>query len=84
MDTALFVGSVFGAFVGIVHACAIFRTQRARTSNLQGNQHRVKVPTLYYVVWTVALWVLFGSYVLYLWTAASVVYLSRAMWRLWK
>ena len=81
MDTALFVGSVFGAFVGIVHACAIFRTLRARTKNPKRNQHRVKVPTFYYVVWTVALWVLFGSYVLYLWAAASVVYFSRAMLR---
>lgn len=84
MDTALLVGSVFGAFVGIAHACAIFRTQRARNNNPKRSQHNVKVSTLYYVVWTVALWVLFGSYVLYLWAVASVVYLIRTVLRLWK
>lgn len=77
MHTALFIGSAFGAFVGIAHAGAIFLTQRSRASRHSKTQHKVNVPTLYYCVWAVMLWMLFGSYVLYLWVVASVVFLGH-------
>ena len=81
MNTVLFIGGAFGLLVGIAHASAKFQTQRNRAGRHPNTQHNGNVPTLYYALWTVVLWILFGSYVLYLWIAANVVFFGHMCWQ---
>ena len=70
MNDALVLGGVFGAIVGIVHGGYVYaeRSSRRGSSSLEA---------LYYALWTFGLWVLFGSYVLYLGLLAGAAYVTR-------
>lgn len=70
MNTALAIGSVFGAIVGLVHAFYVYAHRARRT----GRVIAVHAKAAYYALWTFALWVLFGSYVLYLGLLATAIY----------
>lgn len=82
MSGALIVGSTFGALVGAIHAAAVFRTRVSRAKDTrEAADLAVKATAAYYAIWTIMLWVLFGSYVLYLWVIASIAYVGRLTWQ---
>lgn len=63
----LLVGSALGAVIGLLHAGFVCR-ERLSAGAGRGR-------ALYYALWTLALWTLFGSYVLVLWLVAVALYL---------
>ena len=69
------IGSSVGAVLGIVHAWSIYAR---RTGELPERTAKhpiaVRASAAYYALWTLLLWVLFGSYVFYLWVISVVVY----------
>jgi hypothetical protein len=67
------VGAVAGAIAGCAHAVDVYR-RCDRTSaggGLRGNARAV-----YHAVWTLALWVLFGAYVLIAWLLGMALYVA--------
>ena len=74
MDDPLVVGAMFGAVVGAVHGGYVYRERASRrgAGPLVG---------LYYALWTFGLWVLFGSYVLYLGLIAIPLFAIRCFAR---
>lgn len=71
MDDPLLVGVVFGAAVGLAHGAYVFVERFARP----GVGPWV---ALYYAIWTVALWALFGGYVLVLSLIAIPLFAVRS------
>jgi len=71
MILLLWIGSVCGAILGLLHAFYLYRQIAARYA--RAGAFGVNVRGLYYSIWTVALWTLFGSYVLALWLIGSFV-----------
>ena len=65
MASFLFISSACGAALGLLHARNLYRqiAVRDQTKTLTG----VNLRGLYYGIWTVALWTIFGSYVVVLW-----------------
>lgn len=75
MNTALLIGSTFGAVVGVIHAGAVFLALRRRVGAAGlANPAASTLHAFYFAVWTFVLWILCGSYVLYLWALASIAY----------
>jgi hypothetical protein len=73
MDDPLVVGALFGTACGAVHAAYVFSERISQRDTGTGT-------ALYYAVWTLALWILFGSYVLYLSMIAIPLFaLARAI-----
>lgn len=70
MDDPLVVGALFGALVGVVHGAYVYGERVS---------HRGVGPAvaLYYAIWTFALWVLLGSYVLALGLIAVPLFAIR-------
>ncbi len=66
----LWTGTVVGAVVGAFNAAYVYQTVRDTAPEAATNQTRA----IYYAVWTFTLWVLFGSYLLFLWVIAAVLY----------
>lgn len=61
-----------GALLGVAHAAYVYRVvangvPAGTTPNQAGG--------IYYAVWTLLLWTLFGSYVVILWLAGVALYL---------
>lgn len=82
MNTALLIGSVFGVVAGLLHAACLARRLSARADFAHSSfaPGRMLTP-LYYGLWTLLLWIAFGSYVLYLWLAACCAYGAHRLWR---
>lgn len=75
MTTALMIGSAFGALAGLIHACAVYVHQVGRARDrLAAHPFGVRANAAYFALWTFSLWVLFGSYVLFLWIISVMVY----------
>ena len=73
MRDALFIGTVFGAIVGIVHAVYVYcRLTAEPPAKLAKISTRARAA--WFALWTAFLWVLFGAYVFYLWLIAIVLY----------
>jgi hypothetical protein len=66
----LWIGSAFGATLGLLHALYLYRQIAARysTAGAIGVNRR----GLYYGIWTFALWTIFGSYVLAFWLVGGI------------
>ncbi len=75
MSTLLMVGSTVGLIVGLIHAGYVY-FQRTREDRKRLAEHPVKVRAnaAYFALWTLALWVAFGSYVFNLWLISVVIY----------
>lgn len=73
MNDALLAGAVFGFVLGVLHATALWRAPLRFPGATPATRLR-------YVAWTIALWTLFGSYVLWLWAPACVAY-AWVVWR---
>lgn len=81
MTTALLIGSMFGALVGLIHAVAVFSKQVSRArARRETYSSFVYAKSAYFAIWTFCLWILFGSYVLYLWILAAVLYTGQHTW----
>ncbi len=68
MVTALLIGSLFGGTVGLAHAGYVFKSLATPQSPARHTAGRARA--VYFSLWTFALWVLFGTYVLSLWLLA--------------
>ena len=72
MGIFLWLGSGLGAVLGVLHGVHLYRRQTARA--ITGGSLSPRVSGLYYGLWAVALWTLFGSYVLAFWVLGAVAY----------
>lgn len=67
----IWVGSVVGALFGLAHAAYVYRiTANEYAEDTGPNSAR----GFYYALWTIGLWILFGSYVLVLWLVSITLY----------
>ena len=71
--TFLWIGTALGALVGLLHGAAMFGARRAAGGALG--------EALYYSVWTLALWTLFGAYVLLFYILGGVAMLVARLFR---
>lgn len=84
MNTAILIGSAVGAGAGLIHAAGLTRQLSARADFAHSKFALGRILTpFYYGFWTLLLWTVFGSYVLYLWLAACGVYGAHLLWRSW-
>ena len=75
MSTLLMIGSAVGLIVGLVHAGYIyFQRTREDPKRLAEHPLRVRAKAAYFALWTLVLWVAFGSYVFNLWLISVVIY----------
>ena len=75
MSTLLMIGTTVGVIVGLVHAGYVyFRRTREDPKKLAEHPVRVRANAAYFALWTLALWVAFGSYVFNLWLISVVIY----------
>jgi hypothetical protein len=72
MSEFLLLGSAVGAVLGIAHGVSLYRQIAARNST--GNGPSGSLQGLYYAIWTLVLWTLFGSYVLVFWILGALSY----------
>jgi len=76
MNTVLVLGLGFGALAGVAHAYGLLRARRGRPA--VGN---ACLSAAYVALWTLGLWMLFGTYVLSLWLLATLVYAGTRVWQ---
>ena len=82
MNTAILIGSAFGAAAGLIHAAGLARRIFARSEfTFPGFTLGRTWAALYYGLWTILLWTVFGAYVLYLWLIACGVFGLHRLWR---
>jgi len=68
MSLVLWGGLFVGAVFGLLHGAYVYRV----ISTPGGGAAHARAG--YYAIWTLALWLLFGTYVLVLWLVAVVAY----------
>ena len=71
MNDALVIGAIFGAIVGLVHGRYVYADRAGRDT---ARPIVARGKAVYFALWTFALWVLFGSYVLYFGLLSTVIY----------
>ncbi len=64
MNTVLWAGTAVGVVFGLAHAGYVYRLVAVDGQLRAG----------YYALWTLGLWLLFGTYVLVLWVISVVAY----------
>ena len=75
MTNALIVGSSVGAIIGLLHAWSVYtRRVSAFPEKVAARPVAVRASAAYFALWTFFLWVLFGSYVFYLWVISVAIY----------
>ncbi len=79
MNTIVWIGSLLGLAIGSLHAVHLYRRRvaDARESAAAGTTVHLTTAHLegaYYGLWALALWVIFGTYVLVLWVIGAVAY----------
>ncbi|HMM76351.1 MAG TPA: hypothetical protein PJ986_11625 [Gammaproteobacteria bacterium] len=79
MDAALWTGTMVGACLGLLHAVGLVVRFLRMKGAQPGFSLGVLLTPLYYALWTIALWALFGAYVLYLWLLGCVLYGLRQL-----
>ena len=65
MEEFLWSGAVLGALFGVLHAAQVYRRRMADEGASPGR-------AAYFALWTVALWTLFGAYLLAFWIIGAV------------
>jgi uncharacterized membrane protein YhaH (DUF805 family) len=65
MGDFLLAGAILGALFGSIHAIHVYR-QRVRDEGASPGR------ALYFAVWAVGLWILFGAYLLAFWIIGAV------------
>ncbi len=79
MNTIVWIGSLLGLVIGSLHAVHLYRRRvaDARESATAGATAHLATAHLegaYYGLWALALWVIFGTYVLVLWVIGAVAF----------
>lgn len=75
MTNVLIVGSSVGAIIGLLHAWSVYsRRVSAFPEKAATRPLAVRASAAYFALWTFFLWVLFGSYVFYLWVISVAIY----------
>lgn len=75
MRIALLFGASVGTLIGVLHAGYVYRhAVREAPATLREHPVMMRIRAGYYALWTFLLWVVFGSYVLFLWMASVAVY----------
>ena len=79
MTTIVWIGSLLGLAIGSLHAVHLYRRRvaDARESAAGGATAHLATAHLegaYYGLWALALWVIFGTYVLVPWVTGAVAY----------
>lgn len=82
MQTLLTLGLGFGAIAGMAHAYGLLQSRRRRHASASAGH--LFVSAGYVVLWTIGLWMLFGTYVLSLWLLATVMYAGAHARRLFR
>ena len=72
MSELLWIGSVLGAVVGVVHAVYLWRVSATEPQDRGAATYRG--------LWAVGLWTLFGTYVLVLWVVGVIAYGLAGFW----
>ena len=81
MTYVLWIGSGLGLAIGLWHAAHLYRThlQRAAAGGA-GSRANGHGAAIYRGLWTVALWTLFGSYLLIFWVIGAAAFaIARAL-----
>ena len=68
----LWLGSALGTVLGLVHGVSLYRRNAPRGPGGDGPGGRLQ--GLYYALWALLLWTLFGSYVLAFWVLGFLTY----------
>lgn len=78
MEYALRIGLAAGIIIGLLHAAYVFRHVLYEPS---GPRRLVQtgLRACYYALWTVLLWTLLGTYVLFVWMVALVPYATSRL-----
>lgn len=71
MTAVLWAGTFVGALLGVIHAAYVFRLI---LSEAPAETPPRRARAAYYALWTLGLWVLFGTYVLVLWLIGVALY----------
>ena len=72
MGELLWLGSAIGAVVGVLHGVNLYRQMAARAPAGQSSGGRAQA--LYYALWTLVLWTVFGAYALFFWILGVLAY----------
>jgi hypothetical protein len=75
MNSLLWGGTIVGALLGLLHAGYIYRV----VSMPGGAAAHIRAG--YYALWTLALWLLFGTYVFVLWMISVIAYIIAKFFR---
>jgi hypothetical protein len=65
MDEFLWLGTFFGAVFGVLHAVHVYRRRVEEDAAGPGR-------AAYFALWAVALWTIFGAYLLAFWIIGAV------------
>ncbi len=79
MNSIVWIGSLLGLAIGSLHAVHLYRGRVADGRVSAGGGATAHLATAhlegaYYGLWALALWVIFGTYVLVLWVIGVVAY----------
>lgn len=78
MDAVLWMGTLVGAVLGCAHAVYVYRiVAREGLAAAEGGASGIRIRAAYYALWTVLLWLLFGTYVFVLWVISVIAYTAR-------
>lgn len=75
MTIAFLIGASVGTLIGVFHAVYVYRhAVREAPATLREHPVMTRIKAGYHALWTLLLWVVFGSYVLSLWMVSVIVY----------
>lgn len=75
MSDAVILGGLFGALIGLIHARGVYAARaREASDGVVPKQAMAGWRAANFAVWTFVLWLVFGTYVFYLWVASVVIY----------
>ena len=79
MNTIVWIGSLLGLVIGSLHAVHLYRRRVADARESAAGDATAHLATarlegVYSGLWALALWVIFGTYVLVLWVIGAVAY----------
>ncbi len=79
MNTIIWIGSLLGLAIGSLHAVHLYRrrvadARESATGSATAHLATAQLEGAYYGLWALALWVIFGTYVLVLWVIGTVAY----------
>lgn len=67
------MGSILGAMFGLVHAIYVYNIVGSSGTTAATCNHAAAI---YAALWTLVLWILFGTYLMLFWLIGAVLYLG--------